>query len=222
MPHKISQFFTTADHDRITAAVKEAEAATAGEIVPYVVDRSDDYQEATWQGGFVFAMLALSAFLMIRIFTDAYLPSAMNVVFAAFAAGAIGLSLVHYLPFFKLFFAGRANIEARVSQRAREAFLAEEVFKTNDRTGILIFLSLMEKRVVVLGDAGIDAKVAESEWQGIVQHIVAGMRSGKPADGLIEAIKQCGVLLQAHGVSIRPGDKNELDNALRIGRKRKS
>lgn len=222
MPLKVSEVFNDADSDRIAAAVKQAEAATAGEIVPYVVDRSDDYETAVWRGAFLFAMFALSAFLLVRFLSDAWLPSAMQVILTTFAAGGIGFFLVRFIPALKLFFAGNESIDMYVELRAKEAFLAEEVFKTRDRTGILIFLSLLEKRVLVLGDAGIHARVAESEWMAIVQRVVDGMHNGKPVDGLIEAIQQASDLLKSHGVEIRPDDKDELANTLRRGRKRKS
>jgi putative membrane protein len=106
-------------------------------------------------------------------------------------------------------------VERRVAQRAAEAFLAEEVFDTRDRTGILLFLSLLEHKVLVLGDAGINAKVQQSEWEEVVKLIVDGMRSGKPADGLIEAIQKCGALLKREGVVIKPDDKDELSNQMR-------
>ena len=219
MSSKVSKLFTQPDLDRITAAVKEAERTTSGEIVPYVVDRSDDYDEAVWRSGFLCAMIALSVFLVVRLFTDQWLPSTIIIILMTFAAAGVGLLLVNFISAFKLFFAGNDDIEMRVSQRAKEVFLAEEVFKTRARTGILIFLSLLEKRVAVLGDAGINAKVAESDWKDIVKLVVDGMHNGKPAEGLIDAIQRCGKLLHAHGVEIRPDDKDELINALRMGGK---
>jgi putative membrane protein len=106
-------------------------------------------------------------------------------------------------------------MERRVHQRATEAFLSEEVFNTRDRTGILIFLSLLERKVLVLGDSGINARVQQSDWHDIVQRVVSGIRSGKPAEGLTDAIHQCGLLLQKHGIAIRPDDKDELSDSLR-------
>jgi putative membrane protein len=219
MTFKASQFFTQPDLDRIAAAVNEAERKTSGEIVPYVVERSDDYDEAVWRGGFLCAMIPLSVFLVARLFTNQWLPSTITIILSTFVAAGVGLFLVKFIPSINLLFAGSDDIEKRVSQRAREAFLAEEVFKTRDRTGILIFLSLLEKRVVVLGDAGINAKMEESEWKEIVKLIVDGIHNGKPAEGLIDAIQQCGKLLQAHGVEVRTDDKDELSNALRMGGK---
>lgn len=218
MNRSITHLFSPADFERITVAVKEAERKTAGEIVPYVVERSDSYEQAVWRGGFVFGFIALSTFVFVRMFTTAWLPvDTTEMALATFVACGAGLLLVKFIPALKRFFAGNRLIDRRASQRAAEAFITEEVFNTRDRTGILIFLSLLERKVVVVGDSGINAKVEPSEWEEIVQRIVTGIRSGKPAEGLIEAIQQCGVLLQKRGVKIRPDDTDELTDALRTG-----
>jgi putative membrane protein len=49
-----------------------------------------------------------------------------------------------------------------------------------------------------------------------VQRVVAGIRSGKPAEGLMAAIQQCGVLLQKRGVERRPDDIDELSSSVRL------
>jgi putative membrane protein len=54
-------------------------------------------------------------------------------------------------------------IEHRVRQRALAVFVEQEVFRTRARTGILLFLSLLERRVVVVTDAGINARVPQHE-----------------------------------------------------------
>ena len=103
----------------------------------------------------------------------------------------------------------------RVRRRAAVAFLDEEVFNTEDRTGILIFLSLFERRVVVLGDAGINSKVGEEEWAAITDAIAAGIHAGRPGEALVEGIGACGRLLARRGVEIQPDDRNELRDDLR-------
>ncbi len=220
MSSKASKFFTQPDLDRISAAVKEAERKTSGEIVPYVVDRSDDYDEAVWRGGFLGVVAASAAFLLFRTFTETWLSIGLiTIILTILAAGSLGLLSVHLIHGLKRFFAGKDLIMRRVSQRAAQAFISEEVFKTRDRTGILIFLSLLERRVLVVGDSGINARVQQAEWQNIVDRIVNGIRDGKPAEALIDAIQQCGVLLATRGVVIRPNDKDELRDDLRMGEK---
>jgi len=218
MALKASKLFTQPDLDRIAAAVNEAERKTSGEIVPYVVDRSDEYDEAVWRSGFLGVVAASAAFLLVRTFTDVWLSlSLTTIILTTLAVGGLGLVSVHFIAGLKRFFAGKDLMMRRVSQRAAQAFISEEVFKTHDRTGILIFLSLMERRVLVVGDSGINARVAPAEWQDVVDRIVNGIRAGKPAEALIDAIQQCGVLLETRGVAIRPDDRDELRDDLRVG-----
>ena len=216
MPQPVSSLFSSADRDRIAAAVRQAESKTSGEIVPYVVGRSDSYEEADWRCGALLATATLAAFSIIYSYTSIWLPlTVAELVIAALLAGGLGVLLPRMIPALKRLFAGNALIERRVAQRAAEAFVSEEVFKTRDRTGILIFLSILEHKVLVLGDSGIHAKVKPEDWHDIVSRVVSGIRSGKPAEGLIDGIVQCGVLLQRHGVAIRPDDTDELSDSLR-------
>jgi putative membrane protein len=133
------------------------------------------------------------------------------------SAFLLGILLARTLPAYKRSFLGHHLIDARVSQRASVAFLSEEVFKTRERTGILIFLSLFERRVVVLGDSGINAKVAKADWDDIVKTIVDSIHEHRPTEGMVKAIKKCGELLQKHGVERRRDDTDELSDALRRG-----
>ncbi len=106
--------------------------------------------------------------------------------------------------------------QQRVDERAALAFLSEEVFRTRERTGILILVSLLAHRVAVLGDAGINARVEKKEWDDVVKLVVDGMKRGTPADGLVNAIARCGSILEQHGVEIRSDDTNELGDGLRM------
>ncbi len=218
MKSALNNLFSPADLDRVEQAVRAAETQTSGEIIPYAVEASDGYEEAMWRGGMTFGGLALLTFVLIHNFSESWETfELMQIALGTLAATLAGGAAATYVDAIKRFFAGKELLERRVAQRSAEAFLAEEVFNTRDRTGILIFLSLLEHKVIVLGDSGINAMVQKSEWEGIVNTIVGGMREGKPADGLIEAIRQCGVLLHKQGVGIRADDKDELSNKLRTG-----
>ena len=216
MRHSVARWFSKSDFDRIAAAVHDAESRTSGEIVPYVVDHSDHYEDAEWRAAILFAFLVFVLTVALRRLMDSWAPlDAVTLALVTIAAGGVGLLLVRLLPSAKRLFAGKAQLDRRVSQRAAEAFVAEEVFKTRERTGILLFVSILERRVLVLGDTGIHAKVAQSDWHDIVQRVVAGIRAKRPAEGLIEGIRQCGVLLEKHHVAIRRDDRNELPDTLR-------
>lgn len=212
-----SKLFSESDLARIKGAVKQAEGETSGEIVPYVVEMSDTYEIAEWRAGLLSGVMALAMFTAVRRFTEVWLPfDFVEMALVVMLASAAGTLLTHFIPALQRFFAGRHLIDMRVRQRATQAFVAEEVFATRGRTGILIFLSLLEHKVIVMGDSGINASVKQSEWDGVVQIIVKALKEGKPADGLIAAIEECGRLLYSRGMQRRSDDKDELPGNLRM------
>jgi putative membrane protein len=97
--------------------------------------------------------------------------------------------------------------------RAELEFHREGLGKTVDRTGILILLSVFERRAVVLADKGINEKLDKNVWQEVINSVVDGVKKGQLADNLELAIKQCGNLLAKH-FPIKPDDTNELSNTV--------
>src|SRR5215218_4928766 len=208
----------TAELEAIRAAVAEAEQKTSGEIVPYLVEESDGYPSALWKGtalGAFAGALVAEAIYFLGNFWGGMIP--LWIALPAAAGGAAGFLLAAYVPAVKRWMAGDGLLDLRTRQRAEMAFLEQEVFRTRDRTGILLFLSLFEHRVVVIGDTGINQKVEQGQWDGIVKTVAAGIRAGRPGEALVEGIRQCGELLERHGVAIQPDDRDELSNELRRG-----
>jgi putative membrane protein len=208
-----------ADLEAVRAAVAEAEKRTSGEIVPYVVPVSDGYPNALWKGaafgGLAGPLLAL-AFLHLWDLWGTHLELWITV--PAAAGAALGFLLAAFVPPVKRWLAGDEMLELRTRQRAEMAFLEEEVFRTRERTGILLFLSFFEHRVVVLADSGIHKLVEPGQWDGIAAGIAAGIRAGRAREALLTAIQTCGELLERHGVARRADDVNELPDELRRGK----
>jgi putative membrane protein len=207
-----------ADREAVRAAVAEAEKRTSGEIVPYVVPASDAYPNALWKGA-AFGALAgpLLALALHRLWDLWGSHFELWLLMPAAAGAAIGFLLAAFVPPVKLWLAGDEMLELRTRQRAEMAFLEEEVFRTRERTGILLFLSLFEHRVVVLADSGIHTLVQPGQWEGIAAAIASGLRAGRAREALLEAIRSCGDLLERHGVARRADDVNELPDELRRG-----
>ena len=212
-----SGFFSAADLEAIRQATGEAENRTSGEIVPVVVGASDDYDEAAWKAA---AFGALAAALVAGIIHSAggfWMGMGWLWIIGPTGAGAaIGFLLARLLPDFRRAMVSPETLDLRVGRRARQAFLEEEIFATRERTGILIFLALFERRVVVIGDEAINRAVDPREWQDIVDRLINGIRTAQPGSALVEAIRDCGLLLEKHGVEIRPDDIDELDDGLRM------
>jgi putative membrane protein len=213
---EIDRLFSQQDLEAVRAAVEAAEGKTAGELVPYVVESSDTYEGALWKGAVFGALLLTAAALAVRQFTEIWgVVGPWWISLPPVAGAAAGYWLAALVPAVKRALVSADVIDTRVRRRAAVAFLDEEVFDTSERTGILLFLSLFEHRVVVLGDSGINAKVEQEEWEAIVAGMVAAIREGRPAAALVEALGKCGVLLERRGVAIRPDDSDELSDELR-------
>ena len=188
------------DLDRIQNAVGRAEDRTAGEIVPVVVPRSDDYEET------------------LRIYTGwglAWLFAPWGVALVVLAAATVGALLARYVYPLQRLLAGSERLDETVHRRALQAFVEEEVFNTRDRTGILLFVSLREHRIEVLGDTGINQRVDPDDWAEVVARIRRGIKNDNLTEGLVEAIEMCGRLLKRKGVEVGPEDENELTDTVR-------
>ena len=213
--------FSEHDLERIREAVSGAEATTSGEIVPFVVDRSDPYAVAMWRGAVLSATVSLALVLLfLQLYEGwgfAWLHTPWGPSLVTVMGGIVGYVFVAVSPGLRRWLAGEDLMTRSVHNRAMRAFVEEEVFKTRDRTGILLFLSLLEHRIEVIGDEGINRVVQPEDWTEIVTTVRDGIKSDRVVDGLIEAIQKCGSLLQRHGVEVRPDDTDELSNRLRIG-----
>jgi putative membrane protein len=137
-------------------------------------------------------------------------------VLPALAGTVVGFGLGS-LPPLRRWLVGDELLDKRVHTAAEAAFLRAEVFTTRQRTGVLLFVALLEHRVVVLADNGIDAQVEASEWQAIADDAVAAIRRGDTAAGLCRAIGACGRLLAERGIAPGVPDVNELPDAPRLG-----
>jgi len=193
---------------RLEAAVREAERSTGGEIVVAVVRACDAYASTGWWLG---ASLAALAFLALGLFAPP-LPWIAYLAAQATALGA-GLALARVDGVRRLCLRPEA-VDPRVEERALRCFAEQGLTRTRGRTGILIFAALLERRVVVLADEGIDrVRGPDESWQAVVDLAVDGIRRGAAAQGLEAAVRRCGAILARHLPPPAP-NPDELPNAL--------
>ncbi len=218
---KEQRLFTEADLACIREATRRAEARTAGEIVPYLVRQVDEYHEAPWRGAVLGALTgALVAGLLEGLAVHwagvAGLGAGLlHVTLPALAGAASGYMLGSIRPLGRYLITA-SDVARRVQLRAEAAFLEEGVFRTRDRTGILIFLALFERQAVILADEGIHRAVPPETWPQVVDSLVAGIRAGRSTEALCQAIERCGEILEHHHVERRADDRDELEDGLRI------
>lgn len=182
---------TAQDRDRILKAVEKAETQTSAQIVPFLVGRSDAYPGAAWRLAFVVGVLICygSHWLAPEIAFHIHL-------FALIAGVVLGL-LAFRLQFVARLALRSAEIDEEVQQRALQAFVAEGLGGGALR-GVLLFVSLLEHRVVVMPDRALLAKLGQGPFDALVASMVAQLKKGTIAMAFEEAVAACGTLLGPH------------------------
>lgn len=204
--------FTDAEQDRIRQAVQQAERVTTGEIVPMIVPASALYREAGYRTGLILALLALAFLLTIEIYWLSWGWHAGNagwLLLAVVASYGLGQWLGR-VPMVVRLVTSRERIAHKVALRAEQAFYKHGLQHTKGRTGILILVSMLERRVHILADKGINDHVPAGTWDGLVNGIIAGIRTGHATDAICSAIAECGVLL----AQVSPADSRDNPNEL--------
>ena len=208
------QFLSAEERQTVTQAVQAAEKRTSGEIVAMIVSESHNYPVAPIVGGVFFALP--SALLSARLFGGMFWLGTDNMwLFLIFFTVyyLIGNISVKRLPRLKRLFFSPLRADLAVKEAAAAAFFSEALHDTRDANGILLYISVFEHRVWVLGDRGIDYKIDPQVWQEIVDLVSRGIKQGRTCQAICDGIERIGAILEAH-FPIKADDKNELHNLI--------
>jgi putative membrane protein len=196
-------FFTDEARKRVTEAVVEVESRTAAELVVVVRHASGQWREVDLAVG---AVAAFGALLLLLFHPRPIAVEVMPLDVALAFVGGVVLS-AGIAPF-KRALLSRARVEAQVRASAREAFVDQGVSRTRRRTGMLVYVSMLERRVELVADVGVDAKLVEGE----VRALAAAVAGGADLDAFLEALRRLGPAL-APSLPRAEDDVNELPDA---------
>lgn len=143
--------------DATTAAVGRIERTTDAELVVVATERSGHYRDLQHAGAALVAVVALVAVLFAPVEVSPVAVPIEGVLVYALAFALLGGRpvLARLVP------AARARRQAEAA--ARDAFFAESIAGTPHRTGVLIYVSALERAVVVVPDTGITQLVPPGE-----------------------------------------------------------
>ena len=110
-------------------------------------------------------------------------------------------------------FIAKLEMEEEVDRAAAAAFQQNRLRNTQDSTGILIYISLYEHQVRILGDDAISDKLIHKDWNNICETIIKGFKEKQYTSGIVEGINLSGKLLAEH-FPVKADDKDELANEL--------
>ncbi len=186
----------------IKEEIAKAEQQTTGEVMVVLLERSDRHPAAHW-------LAAISMLFVGSLVLGAWLPWHQPglLLLVQLGLAAVGFALTKGLPDLHSRFISQARAQEMVDEQAIQEFHRLELRETKGRTGILLMVSLLEHRVVVLADEGINCKVDGNTWSQVQQGILGHIRGGHMGQGLLEGVRTSGAILAEHF----PGDGGSED-----------
>ncbi|MCR5725360.1 MAG: TPM domain-containing protein [Treponema sp.] len=207
---------------RISEAVAAAEKSTDGEIVVAVAKESSRYSFWELLASVLSALVVFAALLPCAGIARSWFESKMWTVpdwylVALYGVTVFGLIAAFFqvanVPFIDRIVVPRFVQEDAVSARAFRLFSESGVHNTAHHSGILIYLSLLEKQVRILADSGISARISADLWALISDDIAADMSCKSYESAILNGIEKCGQLLSQY-YPAQKSEGDELPNGL--------
>lgn len=220
------QSLSDEDHLRISRAVADAEARSAGEIVTILADRSDGYTDVALSWAAILAMSSLAALAIAPgiylvpyewikggWLTEWTVPDVLLVALMVGVSQFGAAMLVQLWQPLKFWLVPPPIKSLRVREQAVRAFRIGAERRTTGRTGILIYLSLRERRAEIVADEAIASRVDPEVWGKAMAGMLEHVGDGRIADGMIAAVEQVGAIVAEH-FPRAVDDQNELPDRL--------
>jgi putative membrane protein len=209
-------FLTSIQADEVAAHVAAIEARAGVQVVPALVGKCDTYVELPWKA---FALgVSMSALAVVT--ADARWPEWVTLSTAPvqaalmLGAGAAGALLAIFVPSFARVFLRRTRAELEVRQYARAMFLERQVFMAPGRNGVLVLISLFERRIEILPDIGLRDRVSARDWSAIIELMTPQLRRNQPFHAMRRALAALDELLIARGIHDVPDGNAFSDRAI--------
>jgi putative membrane protein len=201
--------FDDAAREALTGCVKKIETTTDAELVLVVRARSGSYRQADYLFGALFAFAGL-LFLLFSPFDFHQYWVAIDVALL-FAIGAVITSRSNSL---RRLLTTEKFRSAAVRTGAAAMFYEAGIANTSAEMGVLIYLSVLERRLELIADRGILKGVNALEWNQLLFEL---HEAGHKADAatLQAGLENLGVLLSKH-LPATGENPNELPDAPRF------
>ncbi len=197
----------------IREAVARAESRTTGEIVPMIVRSSSPTAHMT-----CLIFLLLLAFFDLCFFAaiiEVQIAKTTEIQLGFILAALLIGSILSKINYFQRLMTPRSDRKHNALVRAELEFHRSQIRSASAHTGVLLFVSLMERQAVVLADEKVAAKLNAKSWDEVLKILVDGLKQKDFALGFSKAIEKTGAILTEHFPAASHGT-SDLPNDLQI------
>jgi putative membrane protein len=202
-------FYLDSTRKAVGEAVGRIESRTGAEVVVAVRPMSGHYRHADYLVGFAFVMAGLCFFLFYPVpFRDDVFPFEAALLFV------VGTVVSANVPDVRRLLTLPSRRRAAVATAARAALVELGVTATRERTGLLVYVSVFERAVEVVGDVGLAALTQHDSFHRAVEGLNGAVHPPR-VDRFIAALESLGQTLESCAPR-RDDDTNELPNEPRM------
>lgn len=201
-------FLSAQSQARIADEINAAEQRTSGEIVAVVAPSSDDYLHVP-------LLWAALAALVLPFVLFNFTALEGTTVYTAQLVCFVTVALFLTIPAVRYRIVPQGLAHKRAHRQALDQFLSQDLHTTQNRTGVLIFVSVAERYGEIIADEGIYQKVDPEVWDEALATLLDHLKKGQVEEGFVAAIQKSAEVLEAH-FPISADDENELPNHLII------
>jgi len=201
------------DHKKLDGLVADIEKQTKAQVVLAVVQRSDSYVELPWKAFALGASLAGLVVLILELYFygwDSQLTALITVA-GTLSGGAVLVLLTGLFPGFARLFLSDLRAEVEVKQYAEALFLSRELYATQQRTGVLVLVSLFERKFFILPDKGLADKLSRDAMQSIITIMAMSLKRNELSQAFEAGLEKLAHIL---GTVVAAPGGNELPDEI--------
>jgi putative membrane protein len=209
-------YFNNDQTTQLNDLIGKIERSTGIELVATVVGKCDSYPEIPWKAfALAVAINALAQLIQSVVQPDwTAVWSVQRAPVFILGIGAIFALLSIFWPAFGRLFLDRVRAETEIDQYARAFFFERELFRTKARTGILLLVSLFERRVVIVPDSGIAGRLEQKAFQAVIQQMAPHLSRKDRFQALLRGLSALEAELLQTGFGPAKKSDNEIPDEL--------
>lgn len=196
------------EQNQIRDLIEKAERKSHTEVVPMIVERSDAYPAAHFRCAIIVSFI----FSMALYFSPLSIVNPIYYLWIQLPGLLLGFFLGQ-IPFFTRLLITKKEMEFETRQRAYEAFFEHGIHLTKRNNGVLIFISLLERKIRIVTDKAVRDKVEQKIWDEIISEFANKVQKESLAEALKQTIEATANVLEYYfpGQGDRPSElKNDL------------
>ena len=83
-------------------------------------------------------------------------------------------------------------------ERALQVFSLLRVWDTEENTGVLLYLQLVDRDIEIVADRGIAHRIDQTEWDALCRRMEEAFRAGRHEQGVLSGIAEVSDVLARH------------------------